>query len=122
MASADKRAASDSSYLHLMAPRAGGVAFVLGAMGDILHSLIDVTIVYRDGAPSFWDLCCGRVRRIRVDVQVMEIEPWLSEGDYSGDEQFKSRLQAWVSDLWRQKDDRIHAILGHGDKPRGAPG
>jgi 1-acyl-sn-glycerol-3-phosphate acyltransferase len=108
---AEKRGQKESPYRHLMPPRAGGVAFVLGAMGDILHSLIDVTIVYGDAAPSLWDLCCGRVDRIQVHIRVMEIEPWLTQGDYSGDEEFRARLQSWISTTWRRKDERISAML-----------
>ena len=108
---AEKRGQRESPYTHLMPPRAGGVAFVLGAMGDILHSLIDVTIVYGNGAPSLWELCCGRVDRIQVHIRVMEIESWLTEGNYSGDEQFRQRLQTWISTLWHQKDERISGML-----------
>lgn len=115
----EKRGLRESPYVHLMPPRAGGVAFVLGAMGDILHSMIDVTIVYGDGAPSLWDLCCGRVERIQVDIQVMEIEPWLHEGDYSSDDDFRSRLQTWITTLWRQKDERISAIMAEEKSPEG---
>jgi len=106
----EKRDLKDSPYVHLMPPRAGGIAFVLGAMGDILHSLIDVTIFYGDRAPSLWDLCCGRVEQIRVHVRVMGIEPWLHSGDYSGDPEFRSRLQSWISGLWREKDRRIGSM------------
>ncbi len=108
----DKRELNASPYRYLMPPRAGGVGFVLGAMGDILHSLIDVTIVYGGGAPSLWDLCCGRVDRILVDIRVTEIEPWLGEGDYSGDPEFRARVQERISELWRRKDERIAAIRG----------
>jgi len=104
---ADKRQLSQSPYRYLMPPRAGGVGFVLGAMGDILHSLIDVTIVYGGPAPSLWDLCCGRVDRIVVDIRVMEIEPWLCRGDYIGDPEFRARFQEWISDLWRRKDETV---------------
>lgn len=107
---ADKRALSESPYNYLMPPRAGGVGFVLGAMGEILHSLIDVTLVYDGFAPSLWDLCCGRVGRIVIDIRVIEIEPWLYRGDYSSDPVFRDRFQAWIRDLWRQKDATIAEI------------
>jgi 1-acyl-sn-glycerol-3-phosphate acyltransferase len=119
---ADKRELSGSPYRYLMPPRAGGVGFVMGAMGDILHSVIDVTIVYGGGAPSLWDLCCGRVESIIVDIRVMEIEPWLCRGDYSNDQEFRARFQSWISDLWRRKDDviaDIHRSIPHADAAAG---
>ena len=39
-----------SPYRNLLKPRAGGIAFVIGAMGEYLDSMIDVTIAYPGGA------------------------------------------------------------------------
>ena len=36
-------------------PRAGGVDFVLAAMGGILQSMLDVTMACREPSPSLWD-------------------------------------------------------------------
>jgi 1-acyl-sn-glycerol-3-phosphate acyltransferase len=41
-----KHDAQSSPYRYLLRPKAGGVAFVLDAMGDALHAILDVTIVY----------------------------------------------------------------------------
>ena len=38
-----------------------GVAFVLDAMGEGLHSIVDVTIAYPAGTPSLLDLLADRV-------------------------------------------------------------
>ena len=119
--SAEKQRARDSEFVHLMPPRAGGVAFVLGAMGESLHSMIDVTIVYPDGCGSFWDLCCGRIRRILVETRTFEIEPWILEGNYQGDPEFRARFQAWLTALWHEKDARIGELLA-GDAGTGAAG
>ena len=118
-----KRAASRSPYRHLLAPRPGGVAFVLGAMGGILHALVDVTLAYPQGVGGFWDLCCGRVRHIVVEVQTRPIEPWLKTGDYAADPAFRARFRAWLGALWREKDARLAVLLagaGSGAGPRGA--
>ena len=107
----EKQRQRESPYVHLLPPRAGGVAFVLDAMGDALHSLIDVTIVYPEGSKTFWDLCCRRLRKIVVDIRTCEIEPWLLAGDYQGDPEFRARFQTWLSNLWHEKDARMTAIL-----------
>ena len=57
---AAKHKQQKSSFQHLLNPRADGVGFVLGAMGQQLHTMINVTIVYHDKTPSFWDFLCGR--------------------------------------------------------------
>jgi 1-acyl-sn-glycerol-3-phosphate acyltransferase len=112
----DKHAAQQSPYRHLLQPRAGGVAFVLGAMGDILHRILDVTIVYPGGAPTLWDLCCGRVREVRVRVTQREIPAWIRSADYLQDAEFRSRFQAWLGELWSEKDGQIEAMLMTGGR------
>ena len=42
----EKHAGQASPYRHLLRPKSGGVAFVLDAMGEGLHALLDVTIAY----------------------------------------------------------------------------
>jgi 1-acyl-sn-glycerol-3-phosphate acyltransferase len=99
-----KRVSLGSPYAHLLPPRAGGIAFVLSAMGGMLHSLLDVTIAYRDRSPSLWDLCCGRLDRVVVHVRQRAIEDWMSAGDYLTDGEFRRRFQTWVAGLWHEKD------------------
>jgi len=107
---AEKRRQKNSPYQHLLPARAGGIAFVLGAMGGTLHSLLDVTIVYAEGSPSIWDLCTGRVSHIVVDVCHQPIEPWLAAGNYQDDEVFRARFQQWLGEFWQRKDERIDEI------------
>jgi 1-acyl-sn-glycerol-3-phosphate acyltransferase len=109
-----KHAAQGSPYRHLLKPRAGGTAFVLSAMGDILHRVVDVTIVYPGGAPSLWDMCCGRLAEVRVRVTERETPPWAATGDYQEDAEFRARFQAWISELWAQKDDEVESLRGRG--------
>ena len=111
----EKHAAQNSPYRHLLKPRAGGTAFVLGAMGDILHRLLDVTVVYPHGIPSLWDLCCGRLREVRVRVSAREIPQWARQGDYQQDAEFRARFQSWLSEIWRRKDEQFETLRAIGD-------
>ena len=106
-----KQARAGSAYLHLLNPRAGGIAFVLGAMGPILHEILDVTIAYPAGAGGFWDLCCGRIRHVVIEVRRRPLEAWLSAGDYTADADFRRRFQDWLGALWAAKDARLGEIL-----------
>jgi 1-acyl-sn-glycerol-3-phosphate acyltransferase len=106
-----KQAASASPYRHLLAPRAGGVAFVLAAMRTTLKELLDVTIAYPAGVGGLWALCSGRVVHIVIEVERRPLETWLSEGDYSADPAFKARFQAWLAALWSAKDARLARLL-----------
>ncbi|MBF8721021.1 acyltransferase [Pseudomonas guariconensis] len=103
-----KRQAQQSPYQHLLKPKAGGVAFVLAALGEQLDALLDVTIVYPgDKAPGFWDLLNGSISRVIIDIRVRELDPALCAGDYENDPEFRQRVQTWVNQLWLDKDQRI---------------
>ncbi|MDH0304232.1 MULTISPECIES: acyltransferase [unclassified Pseudomonas] len=106
-----KRAQQQSPYRHLLKPKAGGVAFVLAALGEQLDALLDVTIVYPGNqAPGFWDLLNGSISRVIIDIRVRELEPALCEGDYENDPAFRQTVQAWVNQLWLDKDQRIEQL------------
>jgi len=110
-----KRVAFKSPYRHLLPPRAGGVAFVLSAMGGVLHSMLDVTIAYREASPTLWDLCCGRLQPVTLEVGRRAIEPWTTAGDYMQDEAFRRRFQQWLGLIWQEKDARLEALSQAGD-------
>ncbi|MGE8305982.1 MAG: acyltransferase [Pseudomonas kermanshahensis] len=106
-----KRQEQQSPYRHLLKPKAGGVAFVLAALGEQLDALLDVTIVYPGNqAPGFWDLLNGSISRVIIDIQVRELEPALWDGDYENDPEFRQTVQAWVNQLWLEKDQRIELL------------
>jgi 1-acyl-sn-glycerol-3-phosphate acyltransferase len=96
-----------SPFAHLLKPKAGGIAFVLDAMGRALHSILDVTIVYPDGRPSMLDLLANRVREVRVNVRERAIPAELLGGDYQNDPVFRERVQSWLNALWLEKDRMI---------------
>ena len=106
-----KRAQQQSPYRHLLKPKAGGVAFVLAALGEQLDALLDVTIVYPgDQAPGFWALLNGSISRVIIDIRVRELDPALCAGDYENDPAFRQTVQAWVNQLWLDKDQRIEEL------------
>lgn len=106
-----KHAGSGSPYRHLLPPRAGGVAFVLETMGDLMQAVLDVTVVYPQGRPSVTDLLSGRVRRVRVVVRRLAVPIDRLDGGYERDPQARARFQAWINELWRDKDATIEALL-----------
>ncbi len=98
-----KHDAQSSPFRYLLRPKAGGVAFVLDAMGDALHAVVDVTIVYPEGPHTMMDLITGRVRDIRVHVRELPIDSALI-GSYDQDPAFRGRVKTWVNGLWHDKD------------------
>jgi 1-acyl-sn-glycerol-3-phosphate acyltransferase len=107
----EKHARQESPFTHLLKPKAGGIAFVLDAMGRALHSILDVTIVYPAGRPTMFDLFADRVREVRVSIRERQIPADLLAGDYQHDPVFRERMQAWLNELWADKDRTIAALL-----------
>ena len=105
---AAKQAQQGSPYQHLLKPKAGGVAFTLATLGPQLDALLDVTLVYPgQRAPGFWKLISGQVPKVIMDIRTRELDPALWAGGYQGDAEFRQYVQAWVSQLWQDKDTRI---------------
>jgi 1-acyl-sn-glycerol-3-phosphate acyltransferase len=104
----DKQA---SPFTHLLKPKAGGVAFVLDAMGPALHSILDVTIVYPGGRPTMLDLFADRVGEVRVSIRERPIPAALLGGDYQNDPAFRERAQGWLNEVWREKDSLVDLSL-----------
>ncbi|MGH8158116.1 MAG: acyltransferase [Rhodanobacter sp.] len=105
-----KHDAQFSPYRYLLRPRAGGLAFVLDAMGDALHAILDVTIVYPNGPCTMMDLIAGRIRDIRVHMRELPITDEL-RGNYENDAVFRERFQTWVNTLWNEKNAQIGRML-----------
>lgn len=101
-----------SPYRYLLKPKAGGIAFVLGAMNERIKTLLNVTIVYPDGKSSFWEFLQGKTPRIIIHVEKLAIPAHFLRGDYANGDAFREQFQAWVRELWQEKDtllERLHA-------------
>ena len=106
-----KHAKQGAPYRHLLKPKSGGVAFVLDAMGDGLHAILDVTIAYPAGRPSLADLLSNRVPQVRVHVRQRPIPAELLGGDYQNDRAFRVRFQQWMNSVWQDKDADLARLL-----------
>ena len=99
-----------SPFTHLLKPKAGGLALALSILGDQIDALVDMTIVYPDGAPGYGEFWLGEVPRIAVNMRKIEIPDWVLGGNYEDDAEYRQRFQNWVDELWTEKDQLINAI------------
>jgi len=106
----EKHQRSNSPFRNLLKPKAGGVGYVLTAMGEQLHRVLDVTIVYPGASRSFWEFLCGQVMDVRAHVRVLPITEELL-GNYEEDNAYRARLQKWLNELWTEKDARIERMM-----------
>lgn len=100
-----------SPYKHLLKPKAGGIALALNAMGDKFQAILDVTIVYPDGAPKFGQFLLGKLKRVIVRVRNLPIPQNLAHADYAGDPSVREAYQEWVHQMWLDKDAQIQTLL-----------
>ncbi|MDE2203549.1 MAG: acyltransferase [Burkholderiaceae bacterium] len=112
-----KHRAQSSPYRHLLKPKAGAMALALNAMGEQFQALLDVSIAYPDGTPSFWALASGRAGRVMVHVRELPIPAGLCAGDYAADAAFRGEFHRWLAQLWEEKDAQIDAMLARATLP-----
>lgn len=106
----EKKLAQDSPYKHLLRPKIGGLAFAVAAVGPVMKTFLDVTLVYSKLDATLWDMVCGRVDRVIIDIQRSELPASLLEGDYAGDAEYRARFKEWGLALWEAKDKRIESL------------
>jgi 1-acyl-sn-glycerol-3-phosphate acyltransferase len=109
----EKHNKQHSPFKNLLMPKAGGTAFVFQAMGEQLHRILDVTIVYPNGVKNFWHFLCGSVNEIKVRVRSLPIDKDLL-GDYFNDAEFRERFQGWLNSFWVEKDRQIELLTQAG--------
>lgn len=115
----EKQQAQNSPFRHLLKPKTGGLAFAIQALGERFSALTNVTIVYPDGIPTFWDMLCGRLQRVVVRVEERDIPEAFSRGDYQNDRQIRAAMQRWTSDIWQEKDQLIQQLLANDNQTNG---
>ncbi len=124
---AAKHSSRKSPYAHLLAPRSGGIAYVVEAMGDVLDGVIDVSLFYPGGIPGAVDLFAGKVKRVAMKVELLSLPANLRGGDYAGDAECRKAFQAWLNERWQLKDawidSRARSQVDSGaDSRAGRPG
>lgn len=103
----EKHDQQQSPYQYLLKPKAGGLALALNILGNEIDALVDMTIVYPDGAPGYAEFWLGEVPRIAVNLRKIDIPDWVLGGDYEEDAAYREHFQDWVHQLWTEKDQLI---------------
>ena len=106
-----KHSRQKSPYKHLLKPKAGGMALALNAMGEKFQAILDVTIVYPNGASDFWQFLCGKLKHVVVRVRPLPVPQQLVQGDYGGDPAVRDAYQKWVHQMWLDKDAQIESLI-----------
>ncbi|PIE62962.1 MAG: acyltransferase [Desulfobacter postgatei] len=106
----EKHERQNSPFERLLLPKAGGIGFVLGSMGEYLHNIINVAIAYPGGVPTFWDYISGKTKTIIVDIDVFPVPEQMIGGDFNNDE-YKQQFCDWLNQIWQEKDKKLGELL-----------
>ena len=104
-----KRVSKESKHTHLLPPKVGGLAYVLGELGEQVDQILDVTIAYPDGTPTFWEFLKGETGRVSIDIAAHPVP--VKGQDRSLTDAELSDLKRWTEKLWETKDTQLANLL-----------
>ncbi|MCY3884165.1 MAG: acetyltransferase [Gammaproteobacteria bacterium] len=94
-----KHLKQESPFRHLLLPRTGGLLFTIDALNTKTSTIVDLTLNYTGAVPGFWDLLCGRCKKVNVLIQPIAVS-----------DDFQSNPKEFVFDLWERKDERLEKL------------
>jgi 1-acyl-sn-glycerol-3-phosphate acyltransferase len=103
----EKHDQQNAPFKYLLKPKAGGIAFVLDAMGEQLQGLVNVTLYYPQGKPGLWDLLSGQIKRIVMRIDSTPIPEQFIGQSYDQNLTYRAEFQNWVNQLWQEKDQQL---------------
>ena len=71
-----------------------------------LSKVVNVTIYYPEGIPTFFDFLSGKVKQVNIAIETQDIDDSL-KGDYVNDRAYKIQFQKWINQLWLDKDKKM---------------
>ncbi|KAA3651315.1 MAG: acyltransferase [Proteobacteria bacterium] len=110
-----KKQRQNSPYQYLLKPKAGGVGFVLGAMGEQMRTLLLVTLVYQPKPPTMWQYLSGDFEQVHVAVEKIPIPASLLHKNYITDVKFKQELFNWLQEIWYKQDSKLSDFYGQSE-------
>jgi 1-acyl-sn-glycerol-3-phosphate acyltransferase len=116
-----KHAQQKSPYRHLLAPRPGGIGFVLSALGDQLDGVLDATVAYpgHHDRTTMGDFVMNRFPRVIVHVRRLSVPPEFLTDAISEPGPARDRFKAWMETIWREKDELLETLL-RDERPAGS--
>lgn len=106
-----KQQRQQSPYRHLLKPKAGGLTLALDAMGEKFGAVLDVTIAYPDGRPTFLHFLQGRVPHVIVRARTLAVPRLPADSGPANEQALREFCQNWVNQLWRDKDALLDSLI-----------
>lgn len=112
--SEEKREDQQSPYRYLLRPRIGGISFVVASMAEQLEAMYDVTMVYPTRDVTMWQYISNQLPWVEIRVRRLEIPVEFQNAAVTEPGELRDRFKAWVEQIWREKDEIIASVAGHG--------
>jgi len=96
---------------HLLPAKSGGISIALDSMGSLFKSILDITIVYPQMNPSFWNYVKGVVSPVIVRVRELEVPDTLLSSNETKTSSLHPLRKKWINDIWAEKDNIIDQLL-----------
>ncbi|TCI02682.1 acyltransferase [Corallincola luteus] len=110
---AEKQQHQQAPYQHLLAPKAGGIAFALNAMK--FDAILNTTLCYPDNRePAMPAALKGELKRVVLKIEAIAVTDELI-GDYFDDAAFRHQFQQQLNGWWQAKDDQLSELLAGGN-------
>ena len=105
--SPEKHGQQSSRYTNLLSPKVSGMAYVLTSLKDELHCLIDVTIDYPCGVPTFWEFMKGECKQVDMQIRCREIPDDIANVGVNAIVAIKLTKNIWVNGSSTRAANRV---------------
>lgn len=100
----EKFARQKGEFRYLLRPKIGGLDYVFEGMSEHLTQLVDVTIIYPEGVPTFWAFLQGKCPRVEMEVKARALPENVVDPQA---EKRRAELAQWIKQLWLEKDVQV---------------
>ena len=105
----EKHRKNRSPYKHLLKPKVGGPQLALDCLRGRLDGIIDITLAYPGAKVSVWRLMAGRVPKVMIHVETIELPDGLEKTPETLAE--LKAFRGWMNSIWAKKDARIDQMV-----------
>jgi len=102
-------------FKHLLKPRSGGTGYVMTLLGEQIHYILNLTIIYPDHRGYYWSFVTGKIPEVNIHIEAIPVTD-TQRGNYIEDKKFRATFQTWLNDLWQKKDQQLAKIFINEEK------
>ena len=107
----EKQRQSNSPYQRLLKPKTAGAAMVVEALEQHLTAILDVTIVYHQKTPNFFDFLSGHSHPISIKIEQIAVPRAQQKSEQTPHKSVGRAMQQVITDRWALKDAYLQQSL-----------